>query len=318
MKRTFVTVVLTLVASALASGASAQINDHLECFKIKDPLKLNAVVDLDALQDRFDVATVGLKGCVLAKKATMFCVPVTKSVRPATPPTPATGLVGPPLQTDQLCYKLKCPKPTVTSVQVVDQFAQRQIAGFVPAFLCAPAIKSDATPTCLDSAAPQCAGPCPDPTELCRPKNDGTPGCDCFPNNPPCKQSAPQCNGPCPIAGQQCVHTASGGCFCADADIPCDQTSPPQCNGVCTDGTLCAPNAVGKCECGGGGGPTCFGSFPQCGGTCPNANEVCTNFGASCDCVYTCGFTGPNQCGGTCPVGATCVLDAAVNFCRCQ
>ena len=51
-------------------------------------------MDLDALQDRFDVATAGLKGCVLGKKAVLFCVPVTKSVRPLTPPTPATGFVG--------------------------------------------------------------------------------------------------------------------------------------------------------------------------------------------------------------------------------
>lgn len=308
MKKIVQVVALAIIANGFVSLAGAQVNDHLECYKIKDPQKMQAVVDLDALQDRFDVATAGLNGCKLSPRAVLFCIPVTKSVRPLVPPTPATGFVGPPLQTDQLCYKLKCPKPTVTSVDVVDQFAKRKIEGFAPALLCAPAIKTDETPNCENSPSPQCGGPCPNATDVCRPKNDGTPGCTCLPNQPLCAGSAPQCNGPCPNASQQCVATAAGGCFCADTTIPCDQTSGPQCGGVCTDGTICALNTNGKCSCG-GATPTCFGSFPQCGGTCANAAEVCMNFGASCDCVIPCGVTGPGQCGGTCSPGLTCTPD---------
>ena len=95
MKKSVPLIALAILASFFVSAANAQVNDHLECYKIKDPIKLNAVVDLDALQNRFDVATAGLKGCVLSTKAALFCVPVTKSVRPSVPPTSATGFVGP-------------------------------------------------------------------------------------------------------------------------------------------------------------------------------------------------------------------------------
>lgn len=54
--------------------AVAQVDDHLKCYKIRDPLLLKRIVDLDSRQ-------FGLEpGCKISR-AQLFCVPVTKKVR---------------------------------------------------------------------------------------------------------------------------------------------------------------------------------------------------------------------------------------------
>ena len=65
--------VLLLLALALLAPQSvqAQIDDHLRCYKVKDPLKLKGFVDLDTAQ--FGLAP----GCKITK-AKLLCVPADK------------------------------------------------------------------------------------------------------------------------------------------------------------------------------------------------------------------------------------------------
>jgi len=129
------------IAVVLAFGltmAHAQVADHLKCYKIKDPVKLAAVVDLDSPQ-------FGLEAGCKVTSAKMFCVPATKTVISAV--DKATGLPITPLPVtgpdpgDRICYKVKCPEPFPPDTQATDQFGTRTLTKFKPFMLCAPAVK---------------------------------------------------------------------------------------------------------------------------------------------------------------------------------
>ena len=89
-------ILLAIVAWALLSlsprTAPAQpINDHLKCYKVKDPLRLSGVVDLNGPQ-------YGLEPNCKISRPLLFCVPVVKTVKsalhfhePADPDHPAAG-----------------------------------------------------------------------------------------------------------------------------------------------------------------------------------------------------------------------------------
>ncbi|MBI5506171.1 MAG: hypothetical protein HY899_15355 [Deltaproteobacteria bacterium] len=130
----------TVVLVAVASTAAAATADHLKCYKIKDPVAIAAVVDLNSVQ-------FGLESGCKVSKAVQFCVPVTKSVTSllvdhlSTTPLPIYG--GPPLNEDRICYKLRCPTPAVPIADqvVTDQFDSRTISRFKAAMVCTPAVK---------------------------------------------------------------------------------------------------------------------------------------------------------------------------------
>ena len=137
-----------LVALALsmtpATRAAAQVPDHLECYKIRDPLKLAGIVDLNSPQ--FGRET----GCKVSA-AKLFCVPASKVVVSAvnkatgTPITPLS-FWAPPAPADRICYKMKCPRPTPPDQQVTDQFGTRVLSNLRPSLLCTPAVPGP-TPT---------------------------------------------------------------------------------------------------------------------------------------------------------------------------
>jgi hypothetical protein len=91
---------------ATASSPGAQVLDHLKCYKVKDALKVAGTVDADGLQFGLD------PGCKVSK-AKLVCVPASdtnvavqdKLSGPITP----LPVSGPALESDQVCYKLKCP-----------------------------------------------------------------------------------------------------------------------------------------------------------------------------------------------------------------
>ena len=56
------------VVLSFAASASSQVDDHLKCYKIKDPIVLVGVVDLDTPQFGPE------SGCTVSK-AKLFCVP---------------------------------------------------------------------------------------------------------------------------------------------------------------------------------------------------------------------------------------------------
>ena len=162
MKRlSFVLLVLFAFVLGLSNVASAA-NDHLKCYKVKDPLMLKGPMPswLDLTGPQF-----GTEQCSIVGAYRLFCVPVTKTVtqpiqrkfgkpgsvfQPVPPkqafqnftPDPFTGEA---LAEDKMCYKLKCtnpaPIPPNPGQTVTDQFGSRKLSNLHPFLLCGPAVK---------------------------------------------------------------------------------------------------------------------------------------------------------------------------------
>ncbi len=310
----------------LTLSAGAQTDDHLKCYKIKDPLKLKGVVDLDGVQ-------FGLEAGCKVGKAQLFCVPVTKNVQEAfnkktsIDPLP---IFGPAIKTDSICYPIKCQKPQIPPTTVTDQFGSRTIE-FKKAFmLCTPAFKGVPPPIpCENSDFPTCAGECADATLECLPQfnADGTPGkCDCQPPPTPCALSANGvCGGDCPVATDICQwDQVAQICDCGPTLGKCTDSLFPTCSGPCPLGQICT-NLPGSdlCDCQDQTQLSCSDTkFPQCNGPCPTG-QACTVIPGTIDCncqdVSTnCANTTFPMCAGPCPLGQVCKNLQGSDACDCQ
>jgi hypothetical protein len=137
MKMTVWIVAAVFVMSAGAGQAA--VTDHLACYKVKDPTKIKAMVNLAEPQ-------IGAANGCTVSGAALFCVAASKTVVRATSNNaPLTPLpyAGPPAETDRLCYKLKCPRPPtpVPGQEATDQFGTRTLTNFTAAMLCTPAVE---------------------------------------------------------------------------------------------------------------------------------------------------------------------------------
>src|SRR5262249_40844733 len=132
--------VVMVLGIALASSASAQVQDHLQCYKAKDlSLVLKGTVDLN------DGLSGPLAGCKVSS-AKMFCMgtaktnPAFSTVRTAFTPLQYTGQ---PVPSDQMriCYKASCPKldPPEADQLVTDQFGQHNLTKLKTSMVCTPA-----------------------------------------------------------------------------------------------------------------------------------------------------------------------------------
>jgi len=208
------TLVAGFIAGALFStavGAQTTVTDHLKCYKIKDSLKLAALVDLNSPQ-------FGLEAGCKVSAAKLFCVPVTKAVREAVNKATKQPIVPQPVSGpdpgDRLCYRVKCPNSVIPDQLVTDQFGTRTVQKFKAFMLCTPAVKGAAVTTTTTTLP--CAGP------------------------------GPACNGSCP-AGQSCELTR-GGCACVTPPVLCG--TKPACGGTCPSGTTCTPSPeTNDCIC---------------------------------------------------------------------
>lgn len=138
MKRYTVTAVVLFLA---VLPVRAQVPDHLKCYKIKDPVKLAGVLDLNTPQFGPE------SGCTVST-AKLFCVPATKTIVSAQ--DKATGLPITPLAVstepttdDRVCYKVKCAAAPADQV-VTDQFGSRTLTKLKAAMVCTPAVKGTA------------------------------------------------------------------------------------------------------------------------------------------------------------------------------
>jgi hypothetical protein len=144
MKRSILVVVPIAVAMSVGLAAA---QDHLVCYRMKDPLRLRAAAPtwLDLTGPQF-----GSEQCKIVGGFRLFCVPVDKTVtapieRKIAPapyeaftPNPEPGLG----EQDRLCYKIKCTTNAAPSSLIVeDQFATRSIAAPKPYLVCGPAEK---------------------------------------------------------------------------------------------------------------------------------------------------------------------------------
>ncbi len=260
-----------IVFALVASPSPGQVSDHLKCYKIKDPVQLKGVVDLDSPQ-------FGLEpGCTISKTK-LFCVPATKTVLSAenratgTPisPLPVSG----PNPGDRICYKIKCLTPGPANQVVTDQFGTRTLRepqpllGFKADLLCVPAVKG--TAFCGDGAI--------------------GPGEDCEGTN---------LNGAtCQSLGFDMGALACGpGCFFDTGGCGCGALSN------CVADLATCQGDLGTCQ-------TELATAQAVLSTCEAGLGVCQSDLATCQAAATCGngvMNGNEQCDGSDLGGATCV-----------
>jgi hypothetical protein len=121
----------------LATGAAAQVPDHLQCFKIKDTsIVLKGNVDLAAAPP-FEA----LPGCKISA-AKLYCVgavksnPVVFNIQTPITPLPYSGQ---PVSEARLCYKIFCKATVLAPDQTVtDQFGNHNLTKLKAGMLCTP------------------------------------------------------------------------------------------------------------------------------------------------------------------------------------
>lgn len=125
------------LAVTLATVASGQVPDHLQCFKIKDTsIVLKGNVDLAATPP-FEA----LPGCKISA-AKLYCVGAVKSnpvvFNIQTPITPL-AYSGAPVSEGRLCYKISCKATVLPPDQTVtDQFGNHNLTKLKAGMLCTP------------------------------------------------------------------------------------------------------------------------------------------------------------------------------------
>lgn len=317
MKALVSALVMGGLALVVESTAVQGQQDHLLCYKMQDPLQIQAAVDLVAAQPEFTQ-----KGCVV-KKPIEFCVPANKTNVQNAPAT-ATTFTGQPLRDDYVCYQVSCPKQVgPPDKNVTDQFGPRLEQKYAPTMLCVPASKA---PQQCGAIGKACGGACP-AGERC--VKTAAAGCTCEPttscSGAPDKSG--MCGGTCPT-GQVCALNRTNGkivCACEMPPPPCGlDPATNACGGQCTDQTQKCLLLAGTNQCTCQSAPTpCEKSAPQCGGACPSSDDTCTviiGSTAECQCApKSCGLTSANSCGGACPTGETCsFIPGVVPECGCQ
>jgi hypothetical protein len=248
--RRLMSLIVSLGAGALlampCTSARAQeaTSDHLQCFKVKDPVNLKATVDLSSPQFG------PYAGCTVSK-AQFFCVPAAKVVReakdkktgqPITPLSIAGTDAG-----DRVCYKLKCPDDPPPDTEISDQFGTRTVAKFKTVMLCTPAIKGQPTTTTTTT------------TTMCVPRT-------CTELGANCGSVADGCGGTLECGPCTGFETCGGGgqanvCGCTADPDPCATIG--QVCGTASDG------CGGSVSCGPCAGNCCFDSCVCSGCLCP-------------------------------------------------
>jgi hypothetical protein len=198
---------------ASVTVARAQVPDHLQCFRVKDPQpKVRYTADVGGL-------SAG-PGCLIRVPAKLACVPATKTnVNPAPPGGGPSATA-----TAVLCYAVKCEPSAVPELGLQDQFGSRVLQLRKASLLCAP------------------AGPIPTTTVT---TTVTTLPCGTTTTIPVCGTTCP---GFCP-GGQQCVVGTGGECSCVGPSVPCDRNLDNNFCGLgeCPPGMQCGFTSGGTC-----------------------------------------------------------------------
>lgn len=134
--RSFSAAVLFLGFTGLAHAGLEPVRDHLQCYKVADPSRFGAILNMNI---GFEAETHGLtdtSDCVAKLRAVKLCVPAAKTVVD----TDATVIpsVGQDLQNGFLCYKMKCAKGEAATIPATDQFGGRDISASSVLEVCTP------------------------------------------------------------------------------------------------------------------------------------------------------------------------------------
>ena len=109
--------IAVLAVSIGPSLASAQVLDHLKCFRMKDQRGQTNIHYTLTLTPAAGSPFTTETGCTVRSRARTICVPVAKSaISPSPLPTPA----GPPAEV-HVCYDARCPREQDVTVNVLDQ-----------------------------------------------------------------------------------------------------------------------------------------------------------------------------------------------------
>jgi len=247
---------LLLVGVCAVTPTAAQSADHLKCYKIRDPLTLVGTID------PFLTPQFGSENDCRIGKAELLCVPSNKTnvsaIDTKTKLPIALPFSGPPQPGDQICYKVKCPKPIapIPDQIVTDQFSSRTLSKFNSKLLCVPAVKG--TAYCGDGTI--------DPSEDCDVTNLAGASCTSLGFQPGTLACAAGCTfdtSGCPLnpppgtcgngsieGGESCDGVDLGGATCASAGFP--HGGALGCNAVCaydTSGCVRAFPATGQTTC---------------------------------------------------------------------
>jgi len=287
--------VLATVAFVLVTvpSASAQVFDHLKCYKMKDAHNFTAGADLTPFQNPpFPVEP----GCKIKVKGKEFCIPVDKDLIPGASNAPSAPVVGQALQNDFICYKMKCPNTGVQIPPLVvsDQFGSRTLKKFVAKKLCTPAIKGLPPTTTTTSTTSTSTTSTTTTTLVSNP-------CSVDP-------ATGMCDGVCPVQGEKClVDPLTGMCDCQPLSAQCAYNSVTlACEGLCMnthENCVADPPGTNNCTC----LPLCAdATLPTCAGTCPGT-QTCIKDPTTTFCL--CCGTGFTSCTTTadCCMPFTCV-----------
>lgn len=129
-----------------AGSAQAQVGpiipgdpDHLKCYEARDE---NPLKDLHLnLYNKFGLE----QGCRVRTKTPLYCTPTSKFVledAAANGDDPR----GDALQTDFLCYKVRCPANPIRVLEVDDQFGHRRIKIKDAKMICTPTLSQPVLP----------------------------------------------------------------------------------------------------------------------------------------------------------------------------
>ena len=157
-----------LAAAALAGGGFVRPEgplaqgfppeaDHLKCYQIREDFALRHTEIVDLFNEQFGPET----GCQLLTTGLFYCAP-TQKFRSHDPD--GDDPRGPELQSNFLCYQVRCKANPERSIVVDDQVGQRVIEIQDAKMLCTPTTRVPGEP--CEESAPACGGVCP-PGETC-------------------------------------------------------------------------------------------------------------------------------------------------------
>lgn len=142
LPKLFVAAAALAFLAGSAGPVSAQVADHLKCYRIRDPItSVRYTANLQGLTAQ--------PGCTVKARAKMLCVATTKTNVSPTPP--GGGPSSPSAAGKFLCYRVKCARQNLAGQALSDQFGARSVIPRTTAMLCAPASPSGAFLDASDS-----------------------------------------------------------------------------------------------------------------------------------------------------------------------
>ena len=240
------TVLALMIGPRLIDPVSAQVSDHLKCYRVKDAApRATYTADLGGLAPE--------PGCIVKVPGQLLCVEATKT---NVQPSPPFSVTGSPTRRF-LCYKVKCKKTVLpTAVQWTDQFGRRVLTPRTSSLLCAPEICSRWGGNCNTGLPGSSGGECC-PGEACvRVGSQSDQGV--------CRGGT--CSQPLDCPGGNCV----GGSCCATFGSPCSLDCCPgfECGAI-------GPPPPGTPTCCKSAGTACVGNPECCSQSCDTGTMTC-------------------------------------------